>query len=144
MAAADESQGLKIAVAACVSLTVLLAVTAYFLYSAYSQAFERLRDAEENLRKKGTVAREALTRCDELRRAIGARAEEFEAVKDEIKAEQRNIDAEIGGLVRSLNESSAQAAGATGPELQDAKDKLQQIADAYLAEPNKNYISSMG
>ena len=32
MAAANESQGLKIAVAAFVTLTVILAVTSYFLY----------------------------------------------------------------------------------------------------------------
>ena len=38
MAAANESQGLKIAVAAFVTLTVILAVTSYFLYSAYSRA----------------------------------------------------------------------------------------------------------
>ena len=37
-AAANESQGLKIAVAAFVTLTVALAVTSYFLYSAYSRA----------------------------------------------------------------------------------------------------------
>ena len=36
--AANESQGLKIAVAAFVSLTVILAVTCYFLYSNYDQA----------------------------------------------------------------------------------------------------------
>ena len=37
MAAANESQGLKIAVAAFMTLTVILAVTSYFLYSAYSR-----------------------------------------------------------------------------------------------------------
>ena len=34
----NDSQGLKIAVAAFVSLTVILAVTSYFLYSAYATA----------------------------------------------------------------------------------------------------------
>ncbi len=36
MAAANESQGLKIAVAAFITLTVILTVTSYFLYSTYS------------------------------------------------------------------------------------------------------------
>jgi len=38
MAAANESQGLKIAVAVFVTLTVVLAVTTYFAYSSYDQA----------------------------------------------------------------------------------------------------------
>ena len=41
-AAANESQGLKIAVAAFVTLTVALAVTSYFLYSAYSKSEAQL------------------------------------------------------------------------------------------------------
>ena len=42
MAAANESQGLKIAVAAFIALTVILTVTSYFLYSNYSSAEARL------------------------------------------------------------------------------------------------------
>ena len=41
-AAANESQGLKIAVAAFVVLTVALAVTSYFMYSAYSRSEAQL------------------------------------------------------------------------------------------------------
>ena len=47
MAAANESQGLKIAVAAFIALTVILTVTSYFLYSAYSSAEARLQSANE-------------------------------------------------------------------------------------------------
>ena len=43
MAAANESQGLKIAVAVFVTLTVILAVTTYFSYTAYSQADAKLQ-----------------------------------------------------------------------------------------------------
>ena len=44
-ASSSDSQGLKIAVAAFVSLTVILAVTSYFLYSNYSHTFEQLTAA---------------------------------------------------------------------------------------------------
>ncbi len=55
MAAANESQGLKIAVAAFIALTVILTVTSYFLYSAYSTAEARLSKSEDDLNtaKKG-------------------------------------------------------------------------------------------
>ena len=41
MTESNESQGLKIAVAALISLTVILAVACYFLYSAYTNADAR-------------------------------------------------------------------------------------------------------
>jgi hypothetical protein len=50
MAAADESQGLKIAVAALITLSVILAVTCYFLYSAYTAADARRVAAEARIR----------------------------------------------------------------------------------------------
>ena len=52
MAAANESQGLKIAVAAFVTLTtVTLAVTSYFLYSAYSRSEAQLESERDKLTK---------------------------------------------------------------------------------------------
>jgi hypothetical protein len=52
MAAVNESQGLKIAVAAFITLTVILAVTSYFLYSSASSAQARL-DSEKDAHIKG-------------------------------------------------------------------------------------------
>jgi hypothetical protein len=45
MATANESQGLKIAVAAFLSLSVILSIALYFLYSAYSATEARLDTA---------------------------------------------------------------------------------------------------
>ncbi len=145
MAAANESQGLKIAVAAFVTLTVILAVTSYFLYTYYSQADAKMTAAQGEVQTKTKAASDAYNERDEMFKAIGSRGADLEAVKAEMKTEQKKVDDEIGGLVQSLNDSIAksQAAGATGPELQDAKDKLNQISAAYISEPNKNYLSSM-
>jgi hypothetical protein len=46
MAKENESRGLKIAVAAFISLSVILAVACYFLYAAYTQAEARRVAAE--------------------------------------------------------------------------------------------------
>ena len=51
MAAANESQGLKIAVAAFVTLTVFLAVASYFLYSAYSRSEAQLESERDKVAK---------------------------------------------------------------------------------------------
>jgi hypothetical protein len=145
MAAANDSQGLKIAVAAFVSLAVILAVTSYFLYSSYSQADAQRLTALDDASKKAAAADLASREREEMVKAVGSRGSDIDAVRAEVKAEQKKVDDEIAGLVQTLNDSiaKAQAAGATGPELQDAKDKLNQISAAYLSEPNKNYISSM-
>jgi hypothetical protein len=144
-ASSSDNQGLKIAVAAFVSLTVILAVTAYFLYSNYSQTFEKLTAAEQKAQTSQQAANLALTQYDEMRKRIGSRAEEFEPAKAEIAAEQKKIDDDITALLAQANDALTriQAAGASTPELDDAKVKVQQISSAYLTEPNKNYISSL-
>jgi peptidoglycan hydrolase CwlO-like protein len=144
-ASANDSQGLKIAVAAFVSLTVILAVTSFFLYSNYSQTFEKLTASEQKAQTSQNAASAALLQYDELRKRIGSRAEEFDAAKSEIQAEQKKIDDDVSSLIGQANEAitKIQAAGGTGPELEDAKAKVMQISNAYLTEPNKNYISSL-
>jgi hypothetical protein len=58
MAEAHESRGLKIAVAALVTLSVILAVACYFLYNAYTVA-EARRVAEAHARRVAEVQRNA-------------------------------------------------------------------------------------
>ncbi len=56
MAAANESQGLKIAVAAFITLTVILTVSSYFLYTNGASAEAKQQSAEETLRTKTKAA----------------------------------------------------------------------------------------
>ena len=69
---ANESQGLKIAVAAFVTLTVALAVTSYFLYSAYSRSEAQLESERDKLTKAQKVASDAVNQYDEFRKLAGA------------------------------------------------------------------------
>ena len=57
MAEANESRGLKIAVAALISITIILAVACWFLYAAYTQAEARRFAAEAKARRVATEAR---------------------------------------------------------------------------------------
>ena len=86
MAAANESQDLKIAVAAFISLTVILAVTSYFLYSNVASAQARLDFARDAERRAKLSANLALSQYDAMRTTIGAKAEEFDVAKKEISA----------------------------------------------------------
>ena len=65
MAAANESQGLKIAVAAFITLTVILTVSSYFLYTDYASAEAKRESAEEALRTKTKAASDAVNQFDD-------------------------------------------------------------------------------
>jgi len=143
--ASNDSQGLKIAVAAFVSLTVILAVVSYFLYSNYDQTSAKLAAAQTELNNKTKAAGDAISQYEELRKQIGSRAEEFEAVKAENKSEAEKVNREIAAIPTQVNEaiSKVQAAAGNAPDLQEALSRAQQAASAYLSEPNKTYISSI-
>src|SRR4051812_29726058 len=145
MAAANESQGLKIAVAAFVSLTVILAVTSYFLYSNYDKASQQLTAAEEKMRTAQKTADEATRQYDDMKKQIGSRVEEYEAVKAEIATERKKIDddlASIGPMVVEMV-SKVQAAGGANPALDEVKTNAVNLSTAYASDPNKTFLSSL-
>ena len=103
MAAANESQGLKIAVAAFITLTVILTVSSYFLYSNGASAEARREAAEENANVKNQAANDALLRFDEMRNKIGVKASEFEPAKEEIAAHFKKIDERLNATSEQVN-----------------------------------------
>ena len=109
MAAANESQGLKIAVAAFVTLTVILAVTSYFLYSAYSKSEAQLEAAQEKLRTAQKGQSDAVNQYDDFRKIAGVRAEEPDPAKAEVTAYFKKTDERIGNLANAVSGAIKQA-----------------------------------
>ncbi len=72
-ASSNESQGLKIAVAVFVTLTVILAVTSYFLYSSYARSEGLLASEADKANKARQDADTALSNLDDIRKAVGTR-----------------------------------------------------------------------
>src|SRR4051794_19563136 len=103
MAAANESQGLKIAVASFITLSVILSVTSYFLYSAYSSADARLASTTEELSKQKTATSTALSQYQDMRQKIGTRAEDAEPAKEEIAGHFKKIDDRLNNLINQVN-----------------------------------------
>jgi len=144
MAAANESQGLKIAVAVFVALTVLLAVTAYFLYSNYDYASQQLAKAQSDLqnskRAEDTVARQ----YEDLAKKIGAKTQQAEEVTAEIKAAEKKITDEIASVAPLVNDlvGKVQAAGGTSPTLEETKNTAANLIGSHQSEPNKSFIAT--
>ncbi len=144
-APANESQGLKIAVAAFVVLTVALAVTSYFLYSAYSRSEAQLESEKDKASKAQRAASDAVNQYDSFREVAGARAQEFDAAKAEVAAFFKKNSDRINNLVTATNAAiqKAQQAGAESKDLEDARARVQTIVNSYQSEPNKNFISTL-
>ena len=145
MAAANESQGLKIAVAVFVTLAVILAVSTYFSFQAYSVADAKMTAAEGKAKTANDAASDALNQRDLMFKEVGARAQEIDAVKAEIKKEHTAIDEKLKAMIDQVTDAvaKAQASGAQGPELEEAKQSVMKIAADYRGEPNKTYISAL-
>ena len=111
MAAANESQGLKIAVAAFITLTVILTVSSYFLYSNGASAEARREQAEENANTKSKAASEALNRVEEMRNKIGVKATEHDPAKEEIAAHFKKVDERLNTLARAGERGGAEGPG---------------------------------
>jgi hypothetical protein len=74
MDANDESPGLKIAVAAFLTLSVILAVACYFLYSAYSSANARFESTRDELIRFRSAQNGLQKKYDDLRAAASSAA----------------------------------------------------------------------
>lgn len=144
-ASSNESQGLKIAVAVFVTLTVILAVTSYFLYSSYARSEGLLQSESDKAAKAKREADEALTQYDEFRKSIGTKAAEFDPAKSEIATHLKDVEKKLQKVADSVNASVARAksAGVQGPELEDAVQKARLAIESFRKEPNKNYISAL-
>src|SRR5437773_1437912 len=123
MAAANESQGLKIAVAAFITLSVILSVTSYFLYSAYSSADARFQSTNDELSKQKKATSDVFNQFEDMRTKLGTRATDYEPANEEIKGHLKKMDQRLNELMNQVNAAvqKVEQAGAQGPELADTK-----------------------
>jgi hypothetical protein len=146
MAAANESQGLKIAVAAFVSLTVILAVTSYFLYSNYSSTAAKLVAADDDAKKSNAAATTALSQLQELRTRAGyTNIEDFEALKAAIKKDDDKLTNDLNSIIGEVKKvtTAYKEAGGNDPKVLELEQAAEQTVGSYRDEPNKTFASSL-
>ncbi len=147
MAAANESQGLKIAVAAFVTLTVVLAVATYFAYSSYSDAQAKFVDEQNKSRQAQQAATEAIRNFDLLKERSGyGRIEEAEAVQAAIKKDNDELATKLTGISNQIKQMVGVYQNAGGDqskvaELQLAADQIVSQINS-LPEPNRTFADT--
>lgn len=144
MAASNDSQGLKIAVAVFIALSVILAVTSYFLYSNGSVAEAKLQQANEKIATLSKGQSEQLTQIEDLKGKVGIKDGEAD-VKAVVQNHYKKIYERIDGILNSMNASLAKVrqAGAQPQEVQELEDKVKMVVQSFRDEKNQNYISSL-
>lgn len=150
MAAANDNQGLKIAVAALVMLVFILGVTNYFAFSSMSQQTARADSEAKKANDADSKARAALEQANYYRTLIGypnLDPGDFEAAKAAIKKDNDRLSAEVQTVgtefINAINE--VQKAGEQDPKLDELKGIAQGIVASYASEPNENkvYVKSL-
>jgi len=130
MASANESQGLKIAVAIFVSLTVILAVTAYFLYTEYDKQRSLAADARQEASEKSQAASQAQSAFNDLRARAGYREiKDATALKNQIEQDQQALLETVNNAVADATNmiNQARQAGVPQETLQPYIDNVAQI-----------------
>jgi len=148
MAAANESQGLKIAVAAFVSLSVILAVTSYFMYSNYSQAAVKAADEENKAREAQKVAADALrNRTNALEKVGGPelakRGDTVDAVNKAINDETKRWEQKLTQKSAELSKALTAGPGQTqrSQEVERARELAEKALSGVTSEPQATYNS---
>ncbi len=144
-ASSNESQGLKIAVAVFIALSVILSVTCYFLYSSYAQADAQRAKAVEGESTARKAQGMLQAQVEDLRGRIGVRAEDADAAKAEIDAHYKKIYGQLDELDNKVAASlqKFQQSGAQPAELEDLRAKVQQAIQSFRQENKRTYISSL-
>jgi len=141
MAAANESQGLKIAVAAFVALTVILGVTTYFGYSQYGQSEAKL--AEETKKLNETMAKVVKTEDEvtALRTAIGiAGVEDAAASKVAMDKDKAKVGEQLADMKTKVTQLIDQykAAGGTDKKVEELKGAVDTVIGQYTDDLRTN------
>jgi peptidoglycan hydrolase CwlO-like protein len=149
MAAASESQGLKIAVAIFATLAFILGVTTYFGFSSFGDAQAKYEDAEKKLREKDSLANKLQNEYNQLRQAVGGN--EYAA-----KESQAEVDALVKrdkeALAKKLNESNAKIqdivnqlkqAGVGGAKLDELSQAGNNLVTRFTNNPNNSLVAAL-
>jgi hypothetical protein len=147
MAAANESQGLKIAVAVFVTLTVVLAVTTYFAYSSYDQALAQKTDAETKARESQASATSVLRDLEDLATEAGydkqVKAGEYATAKEQMKKDKAALNERLAAMNGTIKQmvDAARANGASPQKVEELSAAADQIVAQLATEPNQSFLS---
>lgn len=146
MPAANESQGLKIAVAGLITLAVVLAVATYFAYSSYSDTSAKLAEAQKAKSDADSAARQAIENLGKLKDRAGySKQDDYAAVEDAIKKDDTRLAEQLAGIQANVKGmiDSYKAAGGNQQKVDELTAASDQLFTQIQGEPNRTFQSSL-
>ena len=145
MAAANDNQGLKIAVAIFVTFTVILAVTTYFGFSNAAQAEEKQHAADAAVVKEKQLAGDAVNALTDFKKLVGYEKVEAESapLAAAFKKSRDEEKAQINAVAEAVKGAFAEykSAGGNDKKVEELNQGVNQMVDTYNSEPNQTLVS---
>jgi hypothetical protein len=146
MAASNESQALKIAVAVLVTLVVILAVSTYFGYSYYAEADAKLTDATGKMQKQQSELDKAVREMDEQRKQLGyEKTTDYAEVQNALKKDAQKLNEQLSAMANKVKESidKYKQDGGNSDKVTDLNNQLDQLVSQITNEPNRTSASTI-
>ena len=144
----NDNQGLKIAVAVFVTLSVILAVTTYFGFDGYSEASAKLEQANADASQAKQAQAAAIRSLGEVKEKIGYPKVADEAVTKQIADDQQATVTRVNEIAKSAEDVATEyqtAAGdsVTAGQVKSFIDSLRDAAARLANEPNRTQTSTI-
>lgn len=150
MAAGNDNNGLKIALAVSITLVILLGVASYFLYSSYADTSAKFEEQGKKLSQANTEKTQAIEQFNQIRDLAGiGEAATIDEVRKKytennaaLTAKVQSINTYIGNAVKAIKQEAAEKKLETVPkEVADLESKGAELAQALAAPENLKGIS---
>lgn len=145
MAAGNENNGLKIALAVSITLVILLGVASYFLYSSYAETSAKFEDQGKKLTQANTEKNQAVDQFIQIRELAGlgdgSTIDEIRKKYNEnntaLAAKVQAVNTRIGEVIKAVRQQATEKKLETVPkEVADLESKGAELAQAFAAPEN--------
>jgi hypothetical protein len=150
MAAGNDNNGLKIALAVSITLVILLGVASYFLYSSYAETSARLGETNTKLTQANTEKGQAVEQLNQVRDLAGlGEGQTIDEIRKKytennaaLTAKVQAINTYIGNAVKAIRQEAAEKKLETIPkEVADLESKGAELAQALNGPENLKGVS---
>ena len=145
--AASDNQGLKIAVAVFVTLSVMLAVATYFGFSNASYYSAKADEADKKARDSSTAQANLLRQFEELKELAGYPKVDDAAVATKIREDRQKLNDNVGQLQAKVATVYSEYKSVAGATVNQQADKFatsaQTITENIVNEPNRTLASTV-
>ncbi|GIW86667.1 MAG: hypothetical protein KatS3mg108_0991 [Isosphaeraceae bacterium] len=143
--AANDNQGLKIAVAVFATLAFLLAIATYFGFSQASQNWERYTEESKKATQATQAQNELLNVLNEFKAGVGYEKADSKELRARLEADQKRLTDAVNGLRQQVEEIYAayKAADGSSAQVDEFARQANTIAERITSDRTRTLVSAV-